>query len=191
MFTYTFEENDIFFFRDFGYYKGIPDIPFLVSCRSDDNIELFAEGYGLRENYGSGSIYVKIDHLPESIKKIFRENFHLIYGTNYGPGTVDPRAEAVRKYCIVHKCVLFSPGYPLFWVKGMTTHELMFPDRFEEELNSRVEPYQAKRAWWQYRAEFHKRFTLPFEKEDGTTVGIYTVKDPYMEKMEKMEKLGL
>jgi hypothetical protein len=192
MFTYTFEEeNDIYFGRDFRYYTGIPNIPFLVSCTSGDHIELTAKGYGLREDYGSGSILVKIAHLPEAVKKVFRENFHLIYGTNYGPGTVDPVAEEVRKYCIVHKCTLFGPGYPLFWVKGMDTHELLFPEQFEKELNSRLEPYQAKRAWWQYRAEFHKRFSLPLILEDGTMIGAYTVADPYKETQEKMEILGI
>lgn len=84
MFTYTFEKNDIFFSLDFRYLRGIPEIPFIVSCNSNDVIELSAKGYGLKGEYGSGSIHVKIAHLPESIKKVFRENFHLIFQRRNG-----------------------------------------------------------------------------------------------------------
>jgi hypothetical protein len=190
MFTYTFEENDIFFSCDFAFYRGIPEIPFIISCNSNDSIELSAKGYGLRGDYGSGSILVKIAHLPESVKKVFRENFHLIFARRNGYVQLEDWVEEVRSNCIVHRNILFGPGLQLFWIKGMETHKLLTADEFDKELNARLEPWMTKRCWWCYRDEF-QRFNLPYTREDGKVVGLYTITDPRKEKLNRMEILGI
>lgn len=54
------KENDIGFFMDFAFFRGIPSdrIFYVAGDAPHDSLNLIAPGYGLRGDYGNGSIFV-------------------------------------------------------------------------------------------------------------------------------------
>lgn len=69
--------NNIGFWMDFAYWEGIPsDRDFYIAGDAPhDGIDLVADGYGLKNNYGNGSIFVDRKdvfclHFPASVGKV-------------------------------------------------------------------------------------------------------------------------
>jgi hypothetical protein len=55
------EGNEIGFWMDFAYWQGIPsdrDFYIVGEVAHLDRLDLVADGYGLKTNYGNGSIFV-------------------------------------------------------------------------------------------------------------------------------------
>jgi hypothetical protein len=63
------EGNRIGFWMDFEYWKGIPsDRDFYIRGEAPHgDLDLVAEGYGVRESYGNGSIFVARKDVPAAV----------------------------------------------------------------------------------------------------------------------------
>ena len=61
------DENKVRFFMDFRVWEGVPSdrIFYHDQDLTNNNVELVAVGYGARDSYGNGSIYVSKELLPE------------------------------------------------------------------------------------------------------------------------------
>ena len=78
------EDNEILFYQDFNWWRGVPDkTKFYIDKLTDNDIWLVADGYGaltnnrfgLPHHYGNGSIAVDFKYLTPEIEAFCRKRF--------------------------------------------------------------------------------------------------------------------
>ena len=65
------EDNEVGYWMDWGFWRGLPSdrIFYHRGEVQHERSNLVADGYGAKENYGNGSIYINHDQLPRPLKK--------------------------------------------------------------------------------------------------------------------------
>ena len=109
---YKFEENEAVFMQDMRFFRGIPPIEFTLEVDFTENCKLTTPGYGEAVNYGNGSIYVKVQHLPENVKQFCRENFTKIVRWGDGLTLESKRFSSLGNVAFLHRSVLFAEEFP-------------------------------------------------------------------------------
>ena len=63
------KKNTILYGQDMTAHRGIPEGTYDVERLDKDKVKLTASGYGEKDNYGNGALYVSIKNLSKAVQE--------------------------------------------------------------------------------------------------------------------------